>query len=377
MSNTWAQELTACSEDASRLATEGKVPQFEGHLSRLEMAADRVAEAWSGSNLGYQACVYYVGFSRPPAGAHFSREWGFMGMFQGTTGDWKEMDREEIRGHILALAGNPDLAALEEKAEEAHKAFGRLKERAISVISAYLQGREDDYAVDVKAKIVNLRISTWDEFVRVQMRAPNAVTRDMRAADGGWQSAPHQEVLAQVAACRMPFKTALELAELCANVAEHMSRAPVEPPLVPVSQMGTKVFIGHGGSLQWRVLKDFLQDTLRLPWDEFNRVPIAGITNINRLQEMLDNASVAFLVLTAEDEQADGSVVARQNVVHEAGLFQGRLGFNRAIIMLEEGCEEFSNINGLGEIRFPAGQIEARFEEVRQVLIREGLLRES
>ena len=38
--------------------------------------------------------------------------------------------------------------------------------------------------------------------------------------------------------------------------------------------------------------------------------------------------------------------------MHEAGLFQGRLGFTRAIIMLEEGCEEFSNIEGLGQIRF-------------------------
>ena len=35
------------------------------------------------------------------------------------------------------------------------------------------------------------------------------------------------------------------------------------------------------------------------------------------------------------------------NVVHEAGLFQGRLGFTRAIVLLEEGCAEFSNIQGL------------------------------
>jgi predicted nucleotide-binding protein len=44
------------------------------------------------------------------------------------------------------------------------------------------------------------------------------------------------------------------------------------------------------------------------------------------------------------------------NVVHEAGLFQGRLGFERAIILLEEGCKSFSNIEGLGQIRFPKGQ---------------------
>ena len=56
------------------------------------------------------------------------------------------------------------------------------------------------------------------------------------------------------------------------------------------------------------------------------------------------------------------------NVVHEAGLFQGRLGFQKAIILLEEGCEDFSNIDGLGRIGFPKGTISAKFEEIRAVL---------
>jgi predicted nucleotide-binding protein len=121
-------------------------------------------------------------------------------------------------------------------------------------------------------------------------------------------------------------------------------------------------------------LKDFVHDRLRLPWDEFNRVPVAGLTNIQRLTEMLDEAAIALLVLTAEDERTDGSMAARQNVVHEAGLFQGRLGFTRAIVLLEDGCSEFSNIEGLGQIRFPDGRIGAAFEEVRRVLEREGLV---
>ena len=118
----------------------------------------------------------------------------------------------------------------------------------------------------------------------------------------------------------------------------------------------------------------FIQDRVRLPWDEFNRVPVAGVTNIARLSEMLDASAIAFLVMTAEDEMADGSMQARMNVIHEAGLFQGRLGFSRAIVMLEEGCTEFSNVAGLGQIRFPSGNIAAAFEEVRRVLEREGLV---
>jgi predicted nucleotide-binding protein len=62
------------------------------------------------------------------------------------------------------------------------------------------------------------------------------------------------------------------------------------------------------------------------------------------------------------------------NVVHEAGLFQGKLGFTKAIILLEDGCEEFSNIQGLGQIRFPKSNIAAAYEEIRRVLEREGIL---
>ena len=142
----------------------------------------------------------------------------------------------------------------------------------------------------------------------------------------------------------------------------------------PSNSIGTNIFIGHGRSQDWRELKDFINDRLKLPWDEFNRVPVAGTTNIVRLAEMLDNAGMAFLIMTAEDEQPDGTLRARENVVHEAGLFQGRLGFEKTIILLEEGCKEFSNIHGLVQIRFPKGNIKAAFEEIRQVLEREGII---
>lgn len=89
---------------------------------------------------------------------------------------------------------------------------------------------------------------------------------------------------------------------------------------------------------------------------------------------MLDASAMAFLILTGEDEQAGGRVHARQNVVHEVGLFQGRYGFNRAIILLEEGCESFSNLDGLVYIPFPKDRISAAFEEIRRVVEREGLV---
>lgn len=138
-----------------------------------------------------------------------------------------------------------------------------------------------------------------------------------------------------------------------------------------LSRLTGKVFIGHGRSPAWENLRDFLRDRLNLKWTEFNGEPVAGLTTKERLEQMIAESSFAFLVMTAEDEHADGTVHARENVIHEVGLFQGRLGFNRAIILLEEGCSEFSNIVGLMQIRFPKGKIMAVSEEIRRVLERE------
>ena len=97
-----------------------------------------------------------------------------------------------------------------------------------------------------------------------------------------------------------------------------------------------KIFIGHGRSLVWLQLKEFLTNRLRLDCDEFNAESVAGRSTVDRLQELLGRAWFAFLVMTGEDLHADGAAHARENVIHEAGLFQGRLGFERAIILLEE-----------------------------------------
>ena len=135
-----------------------------------------------------------------------------------------------------------------------------------------------------------------------------------------------------------------------------------------------KVFIGHGRSHEWKDLRRFLVDRLRLDCVDFNSEPVAGYSTKDRLQEILESAVFAFLVMTGEDEQSDGTMRARENVVHEVGLFQGRLGFAKAIILLEEGCSRFSNIDGLTYIAFPKSNIEGASEDIRRVLEREGLL---
>ena len=98
------------------------------------------------------------------------------------------------------------------------------------------------------------------------------------------------------------------------------------------------MFIGHGRSNVWYQLKNFLNDRLSLQSDEFNAESVAGILIVARLQELLDNACFAILVMTGEDLHADEQAHARENVIREAGLFQGRPGFQRAIIQPSGRC---------------------------------------
>jgi len=86
---------------------------------------------------------------------------------------------------------------------------------------------------------------------------------------------------------------------------------------------------------------------------------------------MLNDSSFAVLVLTGEDQHIDGELHARENVIHELGLFQGRLGFTKAIVLLEDGVKEFSNILGIDQIRFSKNNIRETFGEVLATIKRE------
>jgi hypothetical protein len=66
------------------------------------------------------------------------------------------------------------------------------------------------------------------------------------------------------------------------------------PSLTETALYGRRVFIGHGRSLLWMVLKDFVADRLGLPWDEFNREAPAGYATTERLQTMISQAAFAF-----------------------------------------------------------------------------------
>ena len=132
-----------------------------------------------------------------------------------------------------------------------------------------------------------------------------------------------------------------------------------------------EVFIGHGRSPLWRDLKDHLTDKHGYSVTAYEVGARAGHTIRDILDEMLTESSFALLVMTGEDETSSGEVRARQNVVHEVGLFQGKLGFSRAIVIAEKDVELFSNIDGVQQLRFNPGNIAEVYGDVLATLRRE------
>ncbi len=130
------------------------------------------------------------------------------------------------------------------------------------------------------------------------------------------------------------------------------------------------IFIGHGRDPQWEKLKSHLQDKHDLDVISYETGARAGHTIRDILDSMSEESSFALLVLTGEDKSEDG-LRARQNVIHECGLFQGCLGFDRAIMLVEDGVKLASNFDGIQQLRFKKGRISEVFGDVLATIRRE------
>jgi hypothetical protein len=366
-------ELKGIYEELQSFAESFNNPEIAKPLDALEKSASEVGKAWGHSWLGYQSHVYYEGLEPPPPGANFSSDWGFMDLpITGTRGHWVQFPEGVVETEIKKRAGKANTTKAREAADKGRKFFEEKRDDVISILQTAKALHADPFLEKLLEEAEQVKALTRPEFIVYMRPSGQLISRDAIAIGQGLWAPPHISVLADVASMRGPKFACESLAKIVRRAFSHLERT--EKRQAKAERIGTNVFIGHGRSKEWKDLKDFISERMRLPWDEFNRIPVAGIPNTVRLSTMLDAAAIAFLVMTAEDEKADGKMQARMNVVHEAGLFQGRLGFSRAIVMLEEGCEAFSNIEGLGQIRFPKNNIKAAFHDVQLVLEREGLV---
>lgn len=343
-------------------------------IQKINEGVRIVGRASSGSHLGYQAYVYYRGFRAPPPGDHFSSEWGFERTFSNpTSNNWHEVSFEDVEAEVNKIAGNPDLAPLKTRSTEVIKIFRAYQSELAALLTVALESSKSESIEELRDRAKGLQASfSASELATTEMPRGQVMTRDSLALSQGFQPPHHIAISCRIASLGSPFHQIGELANI-AEAASNYLRQKFAQARIGILSEGT-VFIGHGRSQDWRELSAFIGDRLKLKWDEFNRESAAGLSIKERLESMLGQANFAFLIMTAEDEHTDNTLHARENVIHEIGLFQGRLGFNRAIILLEEGCQEFSNVHGIGQIRYPKGYIKSTYEELRGVLEREGVL---
>lgn len=144
------------------------------------------------------------------------------------------------------------------------------------------------------------------------------------------------------------------------------------PPLVyEAPHPDPVVFIGHGHSAQWRDLKDHLCDKHGYRVEAYEVGARAGHHIRDILEDMLTGSSFAIMLMTGDDDTHDGRLHARPNVIHETGLFQGKLGFSRVAVLVENNVDLLSNLDGVQRIEYAPGNIKETFGEVLATLRRE------
>jgi hypothetical protein len=131
----------------------------------------------------------------------------------------------------------------------------------------------------------------------------------------------------------------------------------------------------HDGNPQWQAVREFSERKCGLPTYELSSVTVAEHDLAELMREHLAQCSFAICLLSATGRASAGHSRVDQKIVHQAGILQGRYGFGRVAMLVEEGCEMFSNIAGLIRLDFPPGRVDSTFLELERVLQREGLTR--
>lgn len=126
------------------------------------------------------------------------------------------------------------------------------------------------------------------------------------------------------------------------------------------------VFLSHGHNELLKLkLKDFLANRLGQTPIILAEQPSQGFTVVEKLERVSEICSFAVILMTKDDQQVDGGIRARQNVIHEIGFFQGKYGRKNVVLLAERGIELFTNISGIIRIEFEPNHFEQCYEPLR------------
>lgn len=127
------------------------------------------------------------------------------------------------------------------------------------------------------------------------------------------------------------------------------------------------IFIGHSRSELWTKLKTFLEDELYVNTITYESEQKADDSITSVSEKQLSSVTFAILILTL-DEKKENKIGAIQKIIYEAGLFQGKIGFKKVLILQQQEVEEQPNLRSMEYIKFDKKNIEQSFDEISRVL---------
>lgn len=107
------------------------------------------------------------------------------------------------------------------------------------------------------------------------------------------------------------------------------------------------IFIGHGQNDCWKTIRDHLRDKHKYEIKFYESSDRSSGYIFENVAEMIKSSKISILVLSNDDILKNGTKRARQNVIHELGYSQAILGRENTLIIVEEGCDWPSNIQGI------------------------------
>jgi len=110
---------------------------------------------------------------------------------------------------------------------------------------------------------------------------------------------------------------------------------------------GNTVFIIHGHNELVKTQVQLLLTRAGVHSLVLHEQPDKGRTIIDKLIEEGNTSNYAIALLTADDRLETGIVRARQNVILEIGYFMGQLGKSRVRLLVSEGVEIPSDLQGI------------------------------
>lgn len=133
----------------------------------------------------------------------------------------------------------------------------------------------------------------------------------------------------------------------------------LSPVRVRANSVNTQnVFVSHGRNAAIKkIVSEFVQKQNFKPI-LYKNDSIIGDTIVENLEKLTNQCSYAIVIMTKEDFQINNNVRTRQNVIHELGWCQALYGRKHVLILVEEGTELPSNIDGISHKRFNNENIE-------------------